>query len=147
MVKLKTLIRSVLIAGLISGVGAVSGTGVVSVHAQEAEKTTVPDAARGQALATRLCVNCHVVPDHPAGSVPEGVPSFITIANKPEQTADHIRSILIKPHAPMPDMSLSRAEIDDIIAYLDELRSDTAGPSLLRDQDNPDALPDYPEPT
>lgn len=105
-----------------------------------------PDAERGKALAERLCVNCHVVSSESSGSVPDGVPPFNAIANKPGQTADHIATILMKPHAPMPNIDLTRSEIVDLIAYLDALRSDAAGPPLLKD-DGKDAIPDYPEPT
>lgn len=112
----------------------------------EASKGEAPDAGRGKALAERLCVNCHVVGADSQGAVPEGVPSFRVIANKPGQTADHIRAILIKPHAPMPNIDLTRSEIDDLISYLDELRLEASGPPLLKD-DGKDAIPDYPEPT
>jgi hypothetical protein len=33
------------------------------------------------------------------------------------------RAFLLAPHPPMPDLNLSRADIDDISAYLDSLKT------------------------
>jgi len=45
--------------------------------------------------------------------------------------ADFARQ-LIAPHAQMPDSRLTRAEIIDLVAYLDTLRAPEAGPPLLK---------------
>ena len=37
-------------------------------------------------------------------------------------SADQLRTFLAKPHGAMPDLALSRAEIDDLIAYIESLR-------------------------
>jgi len=37
-------------------------------------------------------------------------------------TADQLRTFLSHPHPPMPDLSLTRAEIDDLIEYIATLR-------------------------
>jgi len=37
-------------------------------------------------------------------------------------TADQLRTFLSHPHAPMPDLGLTRAEIDDLIEYIATLR-------------------------
>ncbi|MCH9765797.1 MAG: cytochrome c [Alphaproteobacteria bacterium] len=111
------------------------------------DKKNWPDAERGKALAERLCVNCHVVSQDSATDVPDGVPTFKGIANKSKQSAEHIRNILMQPHAPMPNMNLSRLEMDDIIAYLDELRLDKSGTPLLPNLKNRGAIPEYPEPS
>lgn len=91
-----------------------------------------PDAERGLALSEQLCRNCHIVSPRQSSSAGAGIPSFRVIANKPDQTGTRIVNVLIKPHAPMPNMQLSRFEILDIIAYLDRLRSADAGPPLLK---------------
>lgn len=98
----------------------------------------IPDAERGEAIVRRLCVNCHVVSKDAAATIPEGVPTFHAIANDPGQTWERIRGALVKPHTPMPDMHLSRNEIDDIIAYINRLREPGAGPSLLRNGNKPE---------
>lgn len=90
-----------------------------------------PDATRGKSIAERWCVSCHVV-SQSTTTVPEGIPTFRSIANRRQQTADHIRQTLISPHVPMPDMHLTEAEIQDLIAYFDELRDPAAAPLLRR---------------
>lgn len=37
-------------------------------------------------------------------------------------TADQLRAFLSHPHGAMPDFALSRAEIDDLIGYIQTLR-------------------------
>ncbi|MGI9422987.1 MAG: c-type cytochrome [Hyphomicrobiaceae bacterium] len=90
-----------------------------------------PDAERGALLAQRLCTGCHLVAGGQSSDVTVGVPSFNAIANKPSQTKDAIAGVLIRPHAPMPNIQLSTQEIGDIIAYLDQLRREDVGQPLL----------------
>lgn len=103
-----------------------------------------PSAEKGQTLAERLCSGCHVV-ETASKTVPAGIPPLRAIANLPGQTATRILNVLIQPHAPMPDMQLSRQEILDITAYLDTLRTDKSAPSLLPPKKG--GKPDYPEPS
>ena len=51
--------------------------------------------------------------------------------------------MLIKPHAPMPDIHLSNEEILHIIAYLGTLRIDQSIPALLQSVP-PSFKPQYP---
>jgi hypothetical protein len=37
-------------------------------------------------------------------------------------TADQLRAFLTHPHGAMPDLALTRAEIDDLIGYIETLR-------------------------
>jgi len=37
-------------------------------------------------------------------------------------TADQLRGFLSHPHGAMPDLSLTREEVDDLIAYINTLR-------------------------
>ena len=75
------------------------------------------DAADGARLARQWCVNCHVIDGTgPATTLPQGPPSFPTIAGHLD--AGQIRSFLTNPHGAMPNLGLSRAEIDDLGAYI-----------------------------
>ncbi len=94
---------------------------VLPVQAQEKPK---PTPERGEALATKLCANCHVLPGGNPAAVPAGIPTFRAIANKPGQSGDHIAQVLMLPHAPMPDLQVTRDEILDILAYLESIRTD-----------------------
>jgi mono/diheme cytochrome c family protein len=116
--------------------------------ATSAKPGTEPNAARGKALATRLCQNCHVIgPDAaPVAGVPAGVPSFAGIANRDGQTGAAILDALIKPHAPMPDMQLEHSEALDLIAYLETLRTNPAVPPLISPK-KPYIKPKYPTPS
>lgn len=80
------------------------------------------DAAAGRALAQTWCANCHTVDARPTISADQ-VPSFAEIANRPGVTADGLGTFLSAPHGRMPDLSLSRTDIDNAIAYLLTLRT------------------------
>jgi len=77
-----------------------------------------PDA--GAATAMRWCTSCHVVRQLDGGPVVEGPPTFQWMAR--ERTPDALRTFLAHPHDPMPPLELSRADIENLIAYLETLR-------------------------
>lgn len=80
----------------------------------------VADAARGQVIANRWCAACHLVsPDQTTAS--SDVPSFASIARKKKLTAAELATFLSFSHPKMPDMSLTRNEIADIVAYIRSL--------------------------
>lgn len=79
------------------------------------------DAARGAQLAQLWCASCHVIGNAPPAQVQVGPPSFPVIA-KGKLPAAQLRGFLTKPHGAMPDLSLTRAEISDLVAYIESLR-------------------------
>jgi cytochrome c len=81
---------------------------------------TRADATKGSQLAQQWCANCHVVGSTPSGTVQQGPPSFPTISRA--RTADQLHAFLSHPHGAMPDLSLTRAEIDDLVGYIETLR-------------------------
>jgi cytochrome c len=89
--------------------------GLIAAHAARA------DVAKGTQLARQWCANCHVINNNPSGGVPQGPPTFPAIARS-GMTADQLRAFLSHPHGSMPDLALSRAEIDDLIGYIETLR-------------------------
>jgi mono/diheme cytochrome c family protein len=85
--------------------------------------TARADAAAGARMALQWCANCHVVNaagSGPSGPIPQGPPAFATIAG--HLTPDRLRSFLSHPHGAMPDLALSRAEINDLIDYIQTLQ-------------------------
>jgi mono/diheme cytochrome c family protein len=56
----------------------------------------------------------------PAATVPQGPPTFRTVAGHLDP--GQLRAFLSHPHPPMPDLALTRAEIDDLIAYIETLK-------------------------
>ena len=80
------------------------------------------DAAAGQKLAREWCSSCHYVGFGSAAS--DAAPAFAEIANDPSATPERWRNWLIDPHPPMPNFSLSRGELDAIVAYLESLKDE-----------------------
>jgi mono/diheme cytochrome c family protein len=75
------------------------------------------DARQGEALAKRWCATCHIVAsDQTSGNA--ATPTFASIAKRPGFTPAAVANFLRDPHPKMPDMALSRAETDDIAAYI-----------------------------
>jgi cytochrome c len=109
-----------------------------------AEDLPRPSPETGYALAQRFCNGCHLIDNSTTSTVPAGVPTFPGIANKPGQTGQHIMSVLIQPHPPMPDIHLSSEEIMNIVAYLETLRTDKSAPPLQAPVEQ-HSKPEYPE--
>ena len=83
-------------------------------------RPTRADASRGSQLARQWCASCHVTSGDPAGNIQQGPPSFHTIAGA--RTADQLRAFLSHPHGAMPDLSLTRQEINDLVGYIETHR-------------------------
>src|SRR5512133_3859365 len=79
------------------------------------------DAANGERLARQWCANCHVIDGSgPSATLPQGPPSFRVAAG--HLNPGELRAFLSHPHGAMPDLALTRAEIDDLIGYIEKLR-------------------------
>ena len=98
--------------------GAIAlATWVCHANAQE-----IGDAAAGRRLAETWCSSCHLVTASPGGAVSNGAPTFAAIADMKSTTVLSLRAFLQTPHARMPDLHLSRDEIDDLAGYILGLR-------------------------
>jgi mono/diheme cytochrome c family protein len=85
------------------------------------------DAAAGREISDRWCAACHMVaPDQPQALA--DVPTFMEIARAAEDDFGVLEGFLVDPHPPMPDMSLTRQEIRDVIGYF----------ATLNDPDQPE---------
>lgn len=81
---------------------------------------TRADVAYGERLARQWCANCHVINGSgPSAMLPQGPPSFRVAAG--HLSPGELRAFLAHPHGQMPDFSLTRPEIDDLIAYIEAL--------------------------
>ena len=77
------------------------------------------DLENGLKLSKHWCAACHVVAaDQTSASV--DVPTFADVARRKTETKP-LAVFLAEPHGKMPNMSLSRSEIDDIVAYIRSL--------------------------
>jgi mono/diheme cytochrome c family protein len=73
------------------------------------------DAAHGAVVSKRWCADCHVVSSEQTRAKADA-PPFAEVARRLDDKA--IAAFLTNPHPRMPDMSLTRKEIDDITAYI-----------------------------
>ena len=79
------------------------------------------DVANGERLARQWCANCHVINGSgPSATLPQGPPSFRVAAG--HLNPGGLRAFLTHPHGQMPDLSLTRSEIDDLITYIKSIR-------------------------
>lgn len=79
------------------------------------------DPAAGERLARQWCASCHVIDGvGPKTAVPQGPPPFRSVAHRLDRA--QLRTFLSHPHGAMPDLALSRAEIEDLIAYIESLK-------------------------
>ena len=53
----------------------------------------------------------------------DSVPTFMAIAARPNVSMDGLRAFLADPHGRMPPLVLSRADIDNLSAYILSLRA------------------------
>ena len=78
------------------------------------------DPVAGKRLAEQLCAKCHALP----GAVMSGfvAPNLVAVAKMPSTTGLSLHVFLQTPHAKMPNYQFSRAEMDDVIAYILSLK-------------------------
>ncbi len=87
-------------------------------------ESKIPDIDNGNKLARTLCTACHLIGEPANGTVAADVPSFASIANRPNQSRDHLSTWLTNPHPPMPNVNLTRLEIRDLAGYILSLRTE-----------------------
>jgi cytochrome c len=76
------------------------------------------DIAAGRRLADTWCSSCHVVGAGAERGASNGAPTFPAIAQMKSTTPMALRVFLQTPHSRMPDLHLSRSDIDDLSAYI-----------------------------
>ena len=96
--------------------------GLVLAAAQASAQSPIGDPVAGRALTLRACAECHAVPNQQGGTVSDAVPSFVTIARSLTSTELSLCVFLQTPHAPMPNLMLTRREIDDVVSYILSLK-------------------------
>ncbi len=106
-----------IVTGMIAFIGLVWMAAANPVAAQMAG-----DTATGHQLAKTWCAACHLVDPEQKTATSNGAPTFAAIAAMKSTTVDGLRVFLQVRHARMPDLHLSRAEIDDVSAYILTLR-------------------------
>jgi mono/diheme cytochrome c family protein len=80
------------------------------------------DPVAGHRLSETWCTNCHIVSGTQSQAASTGAPSFRAVAAQKAVTPMALSAFLQTPHHRMPDLHLSREEIDDVSAYILSLR-------------------------
>jgi mono/diheme cytochrome c family protein len=80
------------------------------------------DPKAGHALARKWCDNCHIVESTQRQGTSTGAPTFTAIANMKTTTEMGLHVFLQTPHNRMPDLHLTRDEIDNVTAYILSLK-------------------------
>ena len=115
-------LKKITIIGWVGAVLCMSGNAVLAQDLK-GKQPFKPDPARGHKTAIKLCTGCHIIDKGQTGSTQPGVPSFIYMANKPDQSSDKLANIMIHPFPPMIDTHLTTHEIKDISAYILSLKA------------------------
>ena len=76
------------------------------------------DAARGRTVAETWCLPCHASGSR--GPTSDTAPSFGWLVEN--RTPQAIVGFLVEPHGRMPNIQLSRVQIDDIVAYIESMK-------------------------
>ena len=86
------------------------------------DQAMAQDVAAGQRLALQSCSTCHQI-DGGAARPGDSGPSFAAIANAAQITPLMIHVFLQTPHEKMPNLVLTKAEIDDVSEYILSFRA------------------------
>ena len=85
------------------------------------------DSNAGRAFAVENCRQCHAVGKGGRMSSPlKAAPAFRAIANMSTTTPLGLRVFLNTSHPTMPNLILSKKEVDDVISYIMSLRPEPA---------------------
>lgn len=91
-----------------------------------AQVSVAADANAAKGIVVEHCVACHEVPGYAseAGSALLDAPSFPVIANNTQIYDPHkLRLWLRQPHWPMQQFILSDRDVDNLLAFIESLRS------------------------
>jgi mono/diheme cytochrome c family protein len=76
------------------------------------------DSMHGQRLAVRICTGCHLVLPGQQQAF-DAAPTFAQIAASQQLDERALKTFLGNPeHSRMPNLSLTRSEIADLVAYI-----------------------------
>lgn len=98
---------------------AILSISMALVQTATAEQRAVPE--HGRAIAQTWCSTCHLVSSGQT-RVNADVPTFASIAQRLPADKDVLAAFIANPHPPMPDLSLSRQDIQDLLAYIATLK-------------------------
>jgi mono/diheme cytochrome c family protein len=94
----------------------------IAASTQRTDAQNAGDASAGRELTKTWCDSCHMVDPAEQRGVSNGAPPFAAIAGLKSTTFMGLEVFLQTPHGRMPDLQLSRDQIDNVAAYILSLR-------------------------
>ncbi len=101
---------------------AALGLSLLALHLVTAAPALAGNAKEGETLASRWCVSCHDIGRSEKPTASDTAPTFDSIARRKDFNRVHLEAWLAHPHPPMPNLSLTRIEIDNLVSYIESLR-------------------------
>jgi mono/diheme cytochrome c family protein len=99
-----------------------SATGAATLVMAQAATAIAADAEHGHQLAKQWCTSCHVIDKAGSGTMIDTAPSFPSIAADPQRSDEkRLTAWLSTSHPTMPNFSLARDTIADLVAYIRSL--------------------------
>ncbi|NYZ14882.1 cytochrome C [Azospirillum sp. RWY-5-1] len=92
---------------------------IVVAGTMVASTSLAADPVAGRGIAERWCLSCHAGPGGRSGS--DAAPTLESLGRQRHDRPHWVRGWLTAPHPPMPDVPLTRDEIEDVVAYLESL--------------------------
>lgn len=97
---------------------------IISVVGSTAAQPGFTDPSHGREVADIFCSSCHEVEPGSKETLKSDVPTFLSIANREDQTADHLAvAIILSQHPEMPKVALTTKQLRDVVAYIMSLRT------------------------
>ncbi|MEZ5937448.1 MAG: hypothetical protein R3C52_04430 [Hyphomonadaceae bacterium] len=91
--------------------------------AADSDAAGIGDAYLGYAHARQACARCHAIAEYETESPDPEAPTFVSVVNQPETTADSLRTWLRSSHPTMPDFIIKPERIEDLVAYIMSLKT------------------------
>ena len=96
--------------------------GAAALLCDPASAQQQPNARAGERLARQWCASCHLVASDQRTPAPDTAPPFASIAARPGATPGALRTIIQMPYPRMPQIALTRDEVEHVIAYILSLK-------------------------
>ena len=116
----------------------IAAPAALALTALVAPSIAAPDLRQGERLAKRWCAECHVVASDQTRAKAD-VPSFANVASR--LTSREIAAFLTGNPPRMPDMTLSRDEIGDLVGYIKALAPGPDEPKVPKPEQDDARLP------
>lgn len=110
--------------GIVTAIILASGIAAGTAQAASAD-ASMGKAEDAHGILSEYCSACHEIPGYTRAQRQMAVkaPSFSDIAAQPDVYSDEkLRDFLRQPHYPMKKFTLSKSDINNLIAFIDSLR-------------------------